>query len=564
MSTNVSKKKREDLLSKIGQIRTFIASAPQDTNTGNLLSYLSELEKDINGKKYGLIFEEHKEHIDEVLELNTPVLNEDKDLFINNGEIINFLIEGDNLASLQMLEKTHRGKVDLIYIDPPYNTLKDGFTYSDTLVDKNDTFRHSKWLSFMRRRLVIAQKLLSSNGTIFISIDDNEVAALRVLCDELFGYQNFVANIIWEKKFSPQNDAKWLSDSHDHILLYAKNKEIWHPKLLERTVEMDKRYTNPDNDPRGPWTSSDFTVKTASEAYMYDIVTPSGRVVRPTSSRSWATSEENYLALRADNRIWFGAKGNNVPRIKTFLSEVQKGTVCKTIWYRTEVGDTQEGTRDLKSVFGKAGMFTNPKPIRLINRILDIASQNNSIVLDFFAGSGTTGHALLNHYGISIKCIIDYLNAKFKQYSEECSDNYLYTLIHEIMPGDDFLTSLKKAKTTSFITLTVSKDDLNDDFMRFANRTDISDEVQILIKKPRKAKKFPENLIKAYYEDMQSNNKIKKIAVKGTNESGTFEAATDLIKMKHYLTVEAEGLTNEVCSSEFFNKAQTFIDETRR
>ena len=146
---------------------------------------------------------------------------------------------------------------------------------------------------------------------------------------------------------------------------------------------MDKRYTNPDNDPRGPWTSSDFTVKTASEAYMYDIVTPSGRVVRPTSSRSWATSEENYLALRADNRIWFGAKGNNVPRIKTFLSEVQKGTVCKTIWYRTEVGDTQEGTRDLKSVFGKAGMFTNPKPIRLINRILDIASQNISIVLDF-------------------------------------------------------------------------------------------------------------------------------------------------------------------------------------
>ena len=182
MSTNVSKKKREDLLSKIGQIRTFIASAPQDTNTGNLLSYLSELEKDINGKKYGLIFEEHKEHIDEVLESNTPVLNEDKDLFINNGEIINFLIEGDNLASLQMLEKTHRGKVDLIYIDPPYNTLKDGFTYSDTLVDKNDTFRHSKWLSFMRRRLVIAQKLLSSNGTIFISIDDNEVSALRVLC----------------------------------------------------------------------------------------------------------------------------------------------------------------------------------------------------------------------------------------------------------------------------------------------------------------------------------------------------------------------------------------------
>lgn len=160
---------------------------------------------------------------------------------------------------------------------------------------------------------------------------------------------------------------------------------------------MDSRYSNPDNDPRGPWTSSDFTVKTASDAYMYPIETPSGRIVMPTASRSWVTSEENYKALKADNRMWFGAKGNNVPRIKTFLSEVQQGTVCKTIWYRNEVGDTQEGTRDLKNVFGKAGAFTNPKPVRLIERVLDIASQNNSIVLDFFAGSGTTGHAILKY-----------------------------------------------------------------------------------------------------------------------------------------------------------------------
>ena len=441
MSTNVSKKKREDLLGKIGQIRTFIASAPQDANTGALLSYLAELEKDVNGKKYGLVFEEHREHIDEVLEENTPVLDEDKELFIDNGGTMNFLIEGDNLAALQLLEKTHRGRIDLIYIDPPYNTLKDGFTYSDTLVDKNDNFRHSKWLSFMRRRLLIAHKLLSSNGTIFISIDDNEVSALRVLCDEIFGYQNFVANIIWEKKFSPQNDAKWLSDSHDHILLYAKNKEIWHPNLLERTAEMDSRYTNPDNDPRGPWTSSDFTVKTASEAYMYDIVTPSGRVVRPTSSRSWATSEENYLALRSDNRIWFGAKGNNVPRIKTFLSEVQKGTVCKTIWYRTEVGDTQEGTRDLKSVFGKAGMFTNPKPIKLINRVLDIASQDNSIVLDFFAGSGTTGHALLkynaSHEGSNRRFILCTNNE-----NNICRD-VTYERIKRVIHNEEYSASLK-------------------------------------------------------------------------------------------------------------------------
>lgn len=395
MSTNISKQKREDLLAKIKEIRNFIAAAPQDENTGNLLSYISELEKDVNGKKYGLVFEEHREEIDEILDTHTPVLTEDKDFFIDNGGQMNFLIEGDNLASLHLLEKTHKGNIDLIYIDPPYNTLKDGFTYSDTLVDKNDTFRHSKWLSFMKQRMTIAHKLLCKNGAVFISLDDNEVATLRILCDEIFGYQNFVANVIWEKKFSPQNDAKWLSDSHDHILVYAKNKEEWHPRLLTRTEEMDSRYSNPDNDPRGPWASSDFTVKTASEAYMYSIETPSGRIVTPTASKSWVTSEENYIKLKNDNRIWFGKKGNNVPRIKTFLSEVQQGTVCKTLWYRTEAGDTQEGTRDLKNVFGKAGAFTNPKPVRLIERVLDIASSDGSIVLDFFAGSGTTGHAVM-------------------------------------------------------------------------------------------------------------------------------------------------------------------------
>lgn len=397
MSTNISKQKREDLLAKIKKIRTFISAAPQDENTGNLLSYLSELEKDVCSKKYGLVFEEHREEIDEVLDTHIPVLTEDKDLFIDNGGQMNFLIEGDNLASLHLLEKTHKGQIDLIYIDPPYNTLKEGFTYSDALVDKNDTFRHSKWLSFMKQRMTIAHNLLCKNGVVFISLDDNEVATLRILCDEIFGYQNFVANVVWEKKFSPQNDAKWLSDSHDYILVYAKNKEEWHPRLLTRTEEMDSRYSNPDNDPRGPWTSSDFTVKTASEAYMYPIETPSGRIVMPAASRSWVTSEENYIKLKNDNRIWFGKKGNNVPRIKTFLSEVQQGTVCKTLWYRTEVGDTQEGTRDLKNVFGKAGAFTNPKPIRLIERVLDIASSGDSIILDFFAGSGTTGHAVLKY-----------------------------------------------------------------------------------------------------------------------------------------------------------------------
>ena len=175
MSTNISKQKRENLLNKIKEIRTFISAAPQDENTGNLLSYLFDLEKDVNGKKYGLVFEEHREEIDEVLDTHTPVLTEEKNLFINNGGQLNFLIEGDNLASLKLLEKTHKSKIDLIYIDPPYNTLKEGFTYSDTLVDKRDTFRHSKWLSFMKQRLLLAKKLLSQNGVIFISLDDNEI-----------------------------------------------------------------------------------------------------------------------------------------------------------------------------------------------------------------------------------------------------------------------------------------------------------------------------------------------------------------------------------------------------
>ena len=395
MSTNISKQKREDLLAKIKEIRSFISAAPQDENTDNLLSYLSDLEKDVNGKKYGLVFEEHREEIDEVLDSHTPVLTEDKDLFIDNGGQMNFLIEGDNLASLKLLEKTHKGKIDLIYIDPPYNTGKKDFIYDDAFVEKTDLFRHSKWLSFMEARLRIAKTLLSKTGIIFISIDDGEQAVLRELCDSIFGYDNFVANCIWEKKFSPQNDARWLSDNHDFILLYAKNKEKWKPNLLKRTDEMNARYSNPDNDPKGPWASSDFSARTFSESGNYPITTPSGKVVVPSDSRSWITNEETFKKLVAENRIWFGKNGSNVPRIKTYLSEVQQGSVCKTIWFRSEVGDTQEGTRDLKAIFEGKGVFTSPKPLKLLLKILELGTKKDSIVLDFFAGSGTTGHAVM-------------------------------------------------------------------------------------------------------------------------------------------------------------------------
>lgn len=395
MSTNISKQKREELLAKIKAIRTFIASAEQDENTGNLLAYLSELERDVGGKKYGLVFEEHREEIDEILATHTPVLTEDGSLLIDNGGQMNFLLEGDNLASLQLLLKTHRGKIDLIYIDPPYNTGKKDFVYDDAFVDKTDLFKHSKWLSFMAARLKIARALLSEHGTIFISIDDGEQAVLRQLCDSIFGENNFVANCIWEKKFSPQNDARWLSDNHDFVILYAKNKEKWKPNLLKRTEEMNARYSNPDDDPRGPWASSDFSARTFSESGNYPITTPSGKVIMPSDSRSWITNEETFKQLVAEGRIWFGKNGSNVPRIKTYLSEVQQGSVCKTIWFRNEVGDTQEGTRDLKAIFEGKGVFTSPKPLKLLQKILELSTTKESTVLDFFAGSGTTGHAVM-------------------------------------------------------------------------------------------------------------------------------------------------------------------------
>lgn len=389
---NLSQQKRERMLAFLEMLKT------QHTDDDSLIA-LGEIEKELKAKKYGLVWEEHEEAVDVMMQTHIPVFTADESMEINgdpNSEQYNFLLEGDNLHSLRLLEKTHRGKIDVIYIDPPYNTgNKDDFRYNDAYVVKEDTFRHSKWLSFMSERLRIARSLLSHNGCIFISIDDDEQAALKMLCDEIFGEQNFVASAIWEKKYSPQNDAKWLSDSHDFVLVYAKDKEKWRPHLLPRTEEMDKRYKNPDNDPRGPWKPGDLSVKTYSASTDYPITTPSGRVVNPPSGYCWRVSKEKFEEMVQDNRITFGKDGNNVPAIKRFLSEVKQGSVCKTIWYRTEVGDTQEGTKDMKAVFDGAAPFTNPKPVRLIERVLMLASNPDSVILDFFAGSGTTGQAVM-------------------------------------------------------------------------------------------------------------------------------------------------------------------------
>lgn len=295
----------------------------------------------------------------------------------------NRLIFGDNLLALKALEQDYAGKVKCIFIDPPYNT-------GNAFKDYDDGVEHSLWLGLMRDRLEIIKYLLSNDGSLWISIDDDECHYLKVLCDEIFGRNNFVNNVIWEKKFSPQNDAKWLSDNHDHILVYAKSKDIWRPDLLPRTQEMDARYKNPDNDPRGVWTSGDLLRKDIQKSGLYTITTPSGKQYNPPSGRSWRMPEYSFMEAVKDNRIWFGFNGSNVPRIKRFLSEVQPGVKAMTIWFREDVGDNDTAAKEIRKLFPN-DPFSTPKPERLIERILSLSTKPGDLVLDSFAGSGTTG-----------------------------------------------------------------------------------------------------------------------------------------------------------------------------
>jgi len=330
----------------------------------------------------------------------------------------NLIINGDNLHALKALMPLYAGKVKCIYIDPPYNTGNEGWCYNDNVnsplmkewllknanpVDKEDLQRHDKWLCMMYPRLKLLHELLADDGVIFVSIDDNEQHHLRAVMDEIFGEGNFVQNIIWQKKYSPQNDAKYFSDMHDFIICYAKNKIDgeqkfgWERNLLERTNEMNDRYSNPDNDPRGDWKSSDFSVKTYSENYDYLIVTPAGREVKPPQGRCWRTSKENYKKLLEENRVWFGVDGKSIPSIKRFLTEVKQGVVPVSIWNYEEVGHNQEARQELKTIFADRDFpFETPKPVRLINKILKLATDKSSIILDSFAGSGTTAHAVLD------------------------------------------------------------------------------------------------------------------------------------------------------------------------
>ena len=319
---------------------------------------------------------------DEEKPVEPRILIEDKDKSYGDLDSENMLIHGDNLIALKALQQDFAGKIKCIYIDPPYNTGSAFEQYDDNL-------EHSIWLQFMRDRLVLLKELLTEDGSIWISIDDDEQAYLKVLCDEVFGRQNFVANVIWEKKYAPQNDAKWFSDSHDFIVVYAKNKEGWHPNLLPRSAEMNSRYKNIDNDPRGPWKAGDCSVKTYNPNTDYPITTPSGRVVNPPAGYCWRYSRETFDEMVHDNRIWFGKNGNNVPAVKRFLSDVKQGMTPMTIWKYTEVGHNQDAKKEVKE-FNSESVFATPKPEKLIERILTLGSNPGDLVLDSFLGSGTT------------------------------------------------------------------------------------------------------------------------------------------------------------------------------
>ena len=331
----------------------------------------------------------------------------------------NLYIEGDNLQVLKLLRENYLGKVKMIYIDPPYNTGND-FVYNDDFTQSAEEYVHNSgqtdeeenrlvantesngrfhtdWLNMMYPRLRVAKDLLCEDGVIFISIDDHEVENLKKICEEIFGSKNFVAQLVWERAFAPKNDARFISNSHDYVLVLTKNINKFVIGRLDRTEEANSRYSNPDNDPRGVWTSGDISVKTYNASTDYPITLPSGRVVTPPSGGCWRLSKETFLQYQKDNRIWFGLDGNSVPRIKRFLSELKfEGMAPTSILFYKDVGHSQEGAKEVVALLDN-GVFDGPKPVRLMKRLITLANlKEDSIVLDFFSGSASTAHALIS------------------------------------------------------------------------------------------------------------------------------------------------------------------------
>ena len=350
-------------------------------------------------------------------EVSTGTLRPAKEESKNWDNTENIYIEGDNLEVLKLLQKSYHGKIKMIYIDPPYNTGKD-FVYKDNFKDNIENYKkvtgqvseegtklttntdtdgryHSNWLNMMYPRLKLSRNLLTDDGVIFISMDDNEQANLKKLCDEIFGEENFIAQIVWERAYAPVNLKKHFSESHDYMVCYSKNINLSINNGLKRSEEADNRYLNPDNDPRGVWQSDNFSVGPAVESNIYKIVSPSGRENYPPNGRSWRVSEEKFKEMLLDNRVWFGEDGNGVPRQKRFLSEVKNSITPMTIWKYTEVGHSQDATKKLKELFDEVHVFDYSKTVELIKRCIELYTIQGDIILDFFSGSSTTAHSVM-------------------------------------------------------------------------------------------------------------------------------------------------------------------------
>lgn len=342
-----------------------------------------------------------------------PCIEESKDW--DNTE--NLYIEGDNLEILKLLQNSYFNKVKMIYIDPPYNTGND-FIYVDDFAQNIDEYEeakgsfdeegnrlfkntdtngrfHSDWCSMIYPRLVLARNLLADDGVIFISIDDNEQENLKKICDEVFGEKNFIAQVIWERAYAPVNLKKHFSENHDYIICYAKDIDKAICNGLPRASEANDRYSNPDNDPRGIWKSDNLSVGPVIQSKVYEIITPSGRKVLPPNGRCWCYTKDRFIEMIKDNRIWFGKDGNNVPSIKRFLSEVKQSVTPMTIWKYSEVGHSQDAKQNLKKLFDGKSFFDYPKSVELIKRCIQLYSNESSIILDFFSGSATTAHAVM-------------------------------------------------------------------------------------------------------------------------------------------------------------------------
>lgn len=413
---NISKQRREELISKINKIKESIFSLEDDVNKQTLIQYLSDIESEIKGKKYGLVYEEHKESIDEILETNTPVLSENESLFIDNGGTMNFLIEGDNLASLSILEKTHKGKIDVIYIDPPYNTGNKDFIYDDSYVDNVDTFKHSKWLSFMKKRLELAVKLLKEDGVIFISIDDNEAANLKVLCDQIFNEDNYIAEFSRKVSASPRMDAKHIAVGNDKILVYAKNKN----SLVITKKESETYLNNPSAQKDDHFEERGYFILNKldrgsinySKTCDYPIITPTGETIYPGGDyEKWKQRQNGVFNKKDWCWRWNKAKlewgiandyivfKNNAVYFKQYEKvDNSLNPIVRENVYSNLLDDSaffnDTAKKEITAIFNKAP-FDYPKPVGLIKFLINLHPNKNAMVLDFFAGSGTTGQATL-------------------------------------------------------------------------------------------------------------------------------------------------------------------------